>query len=100
MAEKLESNNRTIGQLTIDIDCSGALKGLKAITREAKKATQALKELEEQQKKNVDWFEAGGQHPQKVELVLNLSKEADIEEIAKALHKQMQKSVKSKGVGF
>lgn len=48
MAEKRESNKRSIGQLTVDIDCSEALKGLKAIAREAKKATRALKELEEQ----------------------------------------------------
>jgi hypothetical protein len=49
MAEKRESNRRSIGKLTVVIDCSEALKGLKAITREAKNATAALKELEEQQ---------------------------------------------------
>jgi hypothetical protein len=69
MAEKRESNGcpvcgmtkqcrcyvpkKSIGKLTVDIDCSDALKGLKAVTREAKKATAALKELEEQQSKSV-----------------------------------------------
>jgi hypothetical protein len=42
---------RSVGALTVEIDCSDALKGLKAVTREAKKATAALKELEEQQAK-------------------------------------------------
>lgn len=37
------------GKLTLDIDCSNIIKGLKAIQREAKKATHALRELEEQQ---------------------------------------------------
>lgn len=50
MADKRESNNRA-GTITVDIDCSDALKGLKAVTREAKKATTALQELEEQQKR-------------------------------------------------
>ncbi|WP_035424157.1 hypothetical protein [Bacillus sp. UNC438CL73TsuS30] len=36
----------------IDVDVSDELKGLKAVTREAKKATAALKELEEQQCKS------------------------------------------------
>ncbi|ADU30993.1 hypothetical protein [Evansella cellulosilytica] len=45
---------QSIGKLTVDIDCSDALKGLKAIQREAKKATAALKELEEQQKKSAN----------------------------------------------
>jgi DNA-directed RNA polymerase subunit RPC12/RpoP len=35
----------------INVDCSEALTGLKAVTREAKKATAALKELEDQQEK-------------------------------------------------
>lgn len=35
----------------INVDCSESLKGLKAITRVAKKATAALKELEEQQER-------------------------------------------------
>lgn len=38
-------------KIKIDVDCTEALKGLKAVTRAAKKATVALKELEEQQKK-------------------------------------------------
>ncbi|UFT98106.1 hypothetical protein KO561_12930 [Radiobacillus kanasensis] len=44
-------NKESIGSLTVDVDCSDALKGLKAIQREAKKATAALKELEGQQEK-------------------------------------------------
>ncbi len=50
VAEMRESN-KAIGKLHVDIDCSDALKGLKAVTREAKRATSALQELEEQQKK-------------------------------------------------
>jgi hypothetical protein len=49
MADSRESNIRN--ETIIDIDCSNALKGLKAVTREAKKATTALQELEEQQKR-------------------------------------------------
>lgn len=41
-----------VGEFKVDIDCSEALIGLKAVQREARKVTQALKELEEQQKKN------------------------------------------------
>lgn len=33
--------------IKVNIDCSEALKGLKAVTREAKKLTSALKELQE-----------------------------------------------------
>lgn len=40
----------TAGELTIDVDVSDALKGLKAVQREAKKATAALKEFEKQKK--------------------------------------------------
>ncbi|MFD2133327.1 hypothetical protein ACFSKI_19110 [Pseudogracilibacillus auburnensis] len=40
---------KSIGTLTVDIDCSDALKGLKAVQREARKATAALKELEVKQ---------------------------------------------------
>ncbi|NEY99253.1 hypothetical protein [Heyndrickxia shackletonii] len=50
MAEKRESNNGSL-EVKVDVDCTEALKGLKAITRAAKKATAALKELEEQQNK-------------------------------------------------
>jgi succinate dehydrogenase/fumarate reductase flavoprotein subunit len=45
------SKPRSIGQLTVDLDCAEALTGLKAIQREAKKATQALRELEDAQKR-------------------------------------------------
>ena len=41
----------SVGTVTVDIDVSGALKGLKAIQREARKATAALKEFEEHKKK-------------------------------------------------
>lgn len=50
-----EVRPKSVGELTIDVDCSEALKGLKAIQREARKATQALKELEVQ-KKSVSLF--------------------------------------------
>lgn len=52
MAEKRESNKRSIGSLVVDIECSEALKGLKAVTREAKKAAAALKEVEDIKKDN------------------------------------------------
>jgi hypothetical protein len=45
------SNDVTVSQLRVDIEVSDALKGLKAVTRAAKKATAALNELEEQQSK-------------------------------------------------
>jgi hypothetical protein len=48
MAEKRESNNLYV---KVNVDCTEALTGLKAVAREAKKATAALKELEEQQSK-------------------------------------------------
>ncbi len=73
MAKKRESN---IGSLKVDIDCSDALKGLKAVTREAKNATAALKELEEQQDK------------------INIQVQIDCgsKGIAKELFEQMQKA--------
>ncbi len=43
---------RSVGQLKIDVDVSEALKGLKAVQREARRATAALKELEKQQLRN------------------------------------------------
>jgi hypothetical protein len=48
MADKRESNISQL-KVKVSVDCSEALKGLKAITRAAKRATAALKELEEQQ---------------------------------------------------
>jgi Zn-finger nucleic acid-binding protein len=53
IAKYQQSNSKNLSSLRvkIDIDCSDALKGLKAVTRAAKKATDALKELEEQQSK-------------------------------------------------
>ncbi|TGA95534.1 hypothetical protein E4665_17890 [Sporolactobacillus shoreae] len=46
--KKAEVLGKPISELTVkvNIDCSDALKGLKAVQREAKKATQALKELD------------------------------------------------------
>jgi len=41
----------SVGGFHVDIDCSEALTGLKAVQREARKATAALKELEAQQDK-------------------------------------------------
>lgn len=46
-SEVESDTRRSIGQLTVDLDCSEALTGLKALQREARKATQALRELEE-----------------------------------------------------
>jgi hypothetical protein len=39
------NNQSESNKYRIDVDVSEALKGLKAVTREAKKATEALKEL-------------------------------------------------------
>jgi DNA-directed RNA polymerase subunit RPC12/RpoP len=43
--------NKNSLKVKIDVDCADALKGLKAVTRAAKDATAALKELEEHQSK-------------------------------------------------
>ncbi|WP_102271293.1 hypothetical protein [Cytobacillus massiliigabonensis] len=48
MAEK--NNSRELS-IKLDVDVSEALTGLKAVQREAKKATQALRELEAAQQK-------------------------------------------------
>lgn len=50
---KLGDSLSDVGEITakLSIDCSDALTGLKAVQREARKATRSLKELEEQQKK-------------------------------------------------
>lgn len=50
--KKLNEQARSIGELTAVIDIPDALKGMKAVQREARKATAALKEFEEQQKKD------------------------------------------------
>lgn len=39
--------SKSIGKLKVDIDVSDALKGLKAVERQAKKTTRALREVEE-----------------------------------------------------
>jgi hypothetical protein len=44
------SNNKEL-KYKIDVDVNSALVGLKALTRETKKATSALKELKEQHEK-------------------------------------------------
>lgn len=45
------TTSESVGSFHVDIDVSDALKGLKAVQREARKATAALKELEAQQDK-------------------------------------------------
>jgi hypothetical protein len=45
MAEMRESNSKTISKLTVDVDVSEALKGLKALKREANEAVKILNEL-------------------------------------------------------
>lgn len=53
LLREIEANKKErVGTPTVDIECSNAIKDLKAIQREAKKATAALKELEEQRKRN------------------------------------------------
>ncbi|MFS0822174.1 hypothetical protein [Bacillus sp. 1P02SD] len=44
---KKQGNTKSIGTFTVDINCSEALTGLKAIQREAKKTIKALKKVEE-----------------------------------------------------
>src|SRR5690625_3940331 len=48
--EQSREGKGSIGKLTVTADVGNALKGLKAVQREAKKATAALKELEEHKK--------------------------------------------------
>jgi hypothetical protein len=43
-----KQKQKPVGEIKVDIDVSDALKGLKAVQREARKATAALKELDEQ----------------------------------------------------
>ncbi|SMQ75939.1 hypothetical protein SAMN05444673_2576 [Bacillus sp. OV166] len=57
MTEKKRETNFGALKVKIDVDCSYALKGLKAVTREAKRATEALKELEQQQKNMANTFD-------------------------------------------
>lgn len=88
-----------VGELTIDVDVSDALKGLKAITREAKKATEALKELEEQQKK------MRGQHVHRVDDSIPHSQQLfDVKAVAKEISKQFSKElsdkVRNKGITY
>lgn len=52
MADNKSSEGNIKGiSIQLDIDAFGAIKGLKAIQREARKATAALRELEEQKNK-------------------------------------------------
>lgn len=80
---------KQIGKLTIDIDCSEALKGLKAVTREAKKATVALKELEKQQAK----MEVN------TKVVGIVDTGLDVRDFADELDKQLQKA-RARGASF
>lgn len=48
------ATNKLCEENNIDIDIPNTIKGLKAIQREAKKATRALKGLEEQQEEIID----------------------------------------------
>jgi hypothetical protein len=63
------AKRKSVGELTVDVDCSEALTGLKAVQREAKKATAALRELESTQKRFAtlheipDWYKSGGERP-------------------------------------
>lgn len=41
-----QPSKKSIGEIKIDVDCSDALKGLKAVTREVKKVSAALEELD------------------------------------------------------
>lgn len=95
MAEMRESNKRSIGQLTVNIDCSAALKGLKAITREAKKATEALKALEEQKSKmsfpHVHTLENSISHSQEIVSSLEFDKE---------LRKQLEMQRRGQGISY
>lgn len=52
MADKQSSEGKNVGTVTINADVSDALKGLKAVQREVKKTTAALKGVQEQQKRN------------------------------------------------
>lgn len=47
--ELVVTKNLSALSVSLDVECSEALKGLKAVTRAAKEATAALKELGEQQ---------------------------------------------------
>jgi hypothetical protein len=54
MAEMRESNKRSEGSLTVDVDVSDALKGLKALKREANEVVSALKTIASFLNKNND----------------------------------------------
>lgn len=49
--EYTEHDSKSVGDLKVDLDVSDALTGLKAVQREARKATAALREFELQQTK-------------------------------------------------
>lgn len=48
MADNRSCEDKTLsaGTITVDIDCEDALKGLKAVQREARRATKELKDLD------------------------------------------------------
>jgi len=93
-------------KMGLDVDVSDALTGLKAITREAKKATEAFKGLEEQQRKmKVDWYEVGGQHVHRVEDSIPHSQQLfDVGAVAKEMSKQFSKEladkIRNKGIKY
>jgi hypothetical protein len=80
-----DNKSREIGQLTVkvDVDISEALTGLKALQREAKKAAQALRELEE------------AKEPAVINIAIkNYDGKADANKLAKAI----EDGLKSRGV--
>jgi predicted DNA-binding helix-hairpin-helix protein len=63
------ADNQSRVSININVEVSEALTGLKAIQREAKKATQALRELEE--------------------VTININEDTDVDKLAKSLAKQI-----------
>jgi predicted CopG family antitoxin len=68
--------------IAIHVDCSEALKGLKAVTRETNRASAALKELETQQKKTCEIHMN----------TLTINNESDVKKIASELIKSLAAS--------
>jgi hypothetical protein len=87
MAEKRESNISAL-KVKVDVDCSEALKGLKALTRAAKRATAALKELDEQQSKIAQTFNSD----------INLDDTTITRVVDKQFSNLIQNSLRSKGL--
>ncbi|MBT2600959.1 MULTISPECIES: hypothetical protein [unclassified Oceanobacillus] len=49
-----KKSNKNIRSLTVDVECTNAIKGLKAVQREARKTVAALKEIEEYKRDRSD----------------------------------------------